>query len=430
MAFSELGLIDPIVKATVELGYQTPTPIQEKVIPVILQAQDVLAAAQTGTGKTASFALPVLQRLSGEKTTKGKRFRALVLAPTRELVTQISQDFIRYGKHLDLTTVVLVGGKKIEPQKQRLLEGADIVVATPGRLLDLAYQKALRFDDLQVLVVDEADKMLDMGFIEDLNKIIQRLPQERQNLLFSATLSDRVRQLAKTAMNKPVEISLGKKRVAAPVIEQWLVTVDKSGKSALLAHLIKEHQWSQALIFIRTQHGAEKLVSQLGKRGIVAECLHGDIAQGERTRILSMFKSGKIDFLVATDIAARGIDVEQLPCVINYDLPREPNNYIHRIGRTGRAGAAGEAVSLVSFDDFKNLCAIESRLGHLIERRDLEAFAAKKVVPISILNYVPKSAQKQKPKAAVKRQAVPDKKAKSKKAPEAKGKVDPWHRHK
>ena len=392
MPFSNLGLSDPISNAVTELGYKTPTPIQEKAIPTILAGKNVIAAAQTGTGKTASFVLPILQILSEQpRTVRAKRIRALILAPTRELAVQVEENIAQYGKHLALTSLAMYGGVDTKQQKQRLIEGIDILVATPGRLLDMYSQRAVHFDELDILVLDEADRMLDMGFIEDINKIIERLPLERQNLLFSATLSKQVRTLAKTAIDNPVEISVSPDSAATPQIDQWLITVDKDKKSALLSHLIKEHQWQQALIFIETKHGAAKLVSQLEKRGIKAEAFHSGRSQAARAQLLADFKSGKLSFLVATGVAARGIDIEELTRVVNYDLPFPPEDYVHRIGRTGRAGASGEAISFVSKDNFKNLCMIESLLGHLITRKEVEGFAPKKEVPISILNYVPKS---------------------------------------
>jgi len=283
------------------------------------------------------------------------------------------------------------GGTEIEPQKQRLIWGIDILVATPGRLLDMVHQRAVYFDQLEAFVLDEADRMLDMGFIDDINKIIERLPEQRQNLLFSATISDDVRALAKRTLHQATEISIAQNSASKPKIAQWLVTVDKTNKSALLSYLIKEQQWQQALIFIETKHGAAKLVSQLEKRGIAAESIHSGRTQAVREQILNDFKAGKINFLVATGIAARGIDIGELARVINYDLPDQVDDYIHRIGRTGRAGKNGEAVSFVAKDNFRNLCAIESRLGHVIERREFEAFPVKKIVPVSILNYVPKN---------------------------------------
>lgn len=400
MSFSTLGLPQPILKAVTDLGYDKPTEIQKKAIPVVLSGKDLIAAAQTGTGKTASFVLPLLAQLSTEEKSaeknvgrklRGKRIRALILVPTRELAVQVEASITQYGQNLSLTSMAMYGGVDAAPQKQRLIWGIDILVATPGRLLDMAHQRALHFDELEMLVLDEADRMLDMGFIDDINKIIERLPQVRQNLLFSATISDDVRALAKRTINNPVEISLVQHVDSAPKIEQWLVTVDKGNKSALLSYLIKTLQWQRALIFIETKHGAAKLVSQLEKRNIKAEAIHSGRTQANREQILKDFKSGKVNFLVATGIAARGLDIGALERVVNYDLPDQVDDYIHRIGRTGRAGATGEAVSFVSKDNFRNLCAIESRLGYIIERKEFDGFDVKKVVPLSILNYVPKN---------------------------------------
>jgi len=391
MSFSNLGLSDPILKAVAELGYETPTPIQEKAIPVILTGKNLIAAAQTGTGKTASFVLPLLEKFSEMPPIRAKRIRALILVPTRELAVQVDANITQYSKHLSLTSLAMYGGVDYKDQKQRLIDGVDILVATPGRLLDMYTQRALHFDELEVLVLDEADRMLDMGFIEDINKILERLPKERQNLLFSATLSDQVRVLAKTAVERPVEISVSPENTTTPKIDQWLITVDKDKKSALLSHMIKENEWKQALIFIQTKHGAAKLVSQLEKRGIAAEAIHGGRSQAVREKLLNDFKSGELGLLVATGIAARGIDIDDLTRVINYDLPDQADDYVHRIGRTGRAGAAGEAISFVSRDDFRHLCAIETRLGHLIVRKEIEGFVPQKEVPVSILNYVPET---------------------------------------
>jgi len=391
MPFSKLGLSDPILKAITEIGYSTPTPIQKKAIPVILQGKDLVAAAQTGTGKTASFVLPILEKLNTEYTRRGKRIRALIITPTRELTEQVEANVAQYAQYLDITSMAMYGGVDSDPQKERLIDGVDILVATPGRLLEMIYQRAVHFDALEVLVLDEADRMLNMGFIDDINKIIDRLPDERQSLLFSATLTDDVRFLAKTVKEDALEIAISPKSTAAPSIDQWLITVDKDTKSALLSHLILDQQWDQALIFIEKKHGAAKLVSQLGKRGIKAEAIHGDRSQAMRAQILNDFKSGDIKFLVATGVAARGIDIGALTRVVNYDLPFKPEEYIHRIGRTGRAGASGEAISFVAMGDFKNLCAIESRLGHIIKRKEIEGFPVRKTVPISILNYVPKN---------------------------------------
>jgi ATP-dependent RNA helicase RhlE len=391
MPFSTLGLSEPLLKALAELNYSEPTAIQKKAIPVVLSGKNLVAAAQTGTGKTASFVLPILEKLNTDRKLRGKRIRALILTPTRELAVQVEQSIRDYGKHLNLSSMAMYGGTDIEPQRQKLIWGVDIVVATPGRLLDMAHQRALHFDELEVLVLDEADRMLDMGFIEDINKIIERLPLERQNLLFSATISDDVRLLSKRTFSNATEISIGNNSASKPKIDQWLITVDKGNKSALLSHLINEEKWEQALIFIETKHGAAKLVSQLEKRGIHAESIHGGRTQAMREQVLNDFKAGKIKFLVATGIASRGLDIGELVRVVNYDLPDQVDDYIHRIGRTGRAGASGEAVSFVAKDNFRNLCAIESRLGHVIKRKEFEGFPVKKAVPVSILNYVPKN---------------------------------------
>jgi ATP-dependent RNA helicase RhlE len=422
MPFSTLGLCNPLLLAINDLGYTAPTPIQKQAIPLILAGKDLIATAQTGTGKTAAFVLPILERLNKERTLRGKRIRVLILTPTRELAVQVAGNVAEYSKHLNLSSLAVYGGVDSEPQKQRLIAGVDILVATPGRLLDLAHQRALHFDELEVLVLDEADRMVDMGFADDIHKIIERLPTERQNLLFSATMSDGVRALADdfsdSKVSKPaVEISVSPKTKTAATINQWLITVDKDTKSALLSHLIKDQQWDQALIFIEKKHGAAKLVDQLAKRGIVAEAIHGDRSQAMREKILGDFKSGKLKYLVATGVAARGIDIGELSRVVNYDLPFKPEEYIHRIGRTGRAGVSGEAISFVAMGDFKNLCAIESRLDHIIERKEIEGFPVRKVVPISILNYMRKSkppASKPRGKTAKKTSDTPSENRKNK----------------
>ena len=396
MPFSNLGLSAPILQAIDALGYTTPTPIQKQAIPTILSGRDLIATAQTGTGKTAAFTLPILERFNKERTLRGKRIRALILTPTRELAVQVATNVAEYSKHLSLSSLAVYGGVDTEAQKVQLIKGIDILVATPGRLLDLAHQRALHFDELELLVLDEADRMVDMGFVDDIHKIIDRLPIDRQNLLFSATMTDGVRAIADSfanqKMSRPaVEITTSPQSTSAPNIKQWLITVDKDTKSALLSHLIKEEKWDQALIFIEKKHAAAKLVDQLAKRDIKAEAIHGDKSQAMREQILADFKSGKLKYLVATGVAARGIDIGSLSRVVNYDLPFKPEEYIHRIGRTGRAGAAGEAISFVAMGDFKNLCAIESRLDHIIDRQEIEGFPVRKVVPISILNYVRKS---------------------------------------
>lgn len=391
MPFSKLGLSDPILKAIADKGYTKPSPIQQKAIPAILAGKDLVAASQTGTGKTASFVLPLLEKLNVPYEYRGKRIRGLIITPTRELCEQIDANIKQYSKYLDIRSMAMYGGIDAEPQKKKLIEGIDILVATPGRLLEMIYDRAVHFDELEVLILDEADRMLNMGFIDEINKVIDRLPDERQSLLFSATLTEDVRFLAKTVKDDALEIAISPESTAATTIDQWLITVDKDTKSALLSHLIIENQWDQALIFIEKKHGAAKLAAQLGKRGIHAEAIHGDRSQAMRAKILNDFKSGELKFLVATGVAARGIDIGQLSRVVNYDLPFKPEEYIHRIGRTGRAGMSGEAISFVSMGDFKNLCAIESRLGHIIQRKEVEEFPVRKVVPVSILNYVPKN---------------------------------------
>ncbi len=398
MPFAKLGLCQSITSALESLNYTKPTTIQQKAIPVILEGQDLIAAAQTGTGKTASFVLPILEKLRLGQTQKKKRIRALILVPTRELAIQVSEKVADYSQNLPLTSLAMYGGVDDKAQKAKLIEGVDILIATPGRLLDMYGQHAVYFEELEILVLDEADRMLDMGFIDDINKIFDRIPEDIQHLLFSATLSHRVRDLAKTVITDPYEISIAASQASKKNIEQWLITVDKDKKSALLSHLINENNWDQTLIFIETKHGAAKLVEQLAKRGITAEAFHSGRSQAIRAKLLEDFKSGAIKYLVATGVAARGIDIENLPRVLNYDLPFPADEYVHRIGRTGRANAAGEAISFVSKDNFKNLCMIESRLGHLIERRVIEGFEPRKEVPISILDYVPKSKrQKQEP---------------------------------
>ncbi|MFA0629788.1 DEAD/DEAH box helicase [Vibrio sp. 10N.222.49.A3] len=395
MPFSKLGLSSPIVKAVAKQGYEKPTSIQEKAIPIVLSGKNLIAAAQTGTGKTASFVLPILEMLSKGETQRKKRIRAVILTPTRELAIQVEQNITKYAKFLNLTSLAMYGGVSYQHQKDRLIEGVDILVATPGRLIDMYGQRAVHFDEVEVLVLDEADRMLDMGFIEDINKIIARLPQNIQNLLFSATLSTPVRALAKSAISEAEEISIAKTDASKANIEQWLVTVDKDRKSALLSHMITDGEWDQALIFIETKHGAAKLVAQLEKRGIQAEAFHSGRSQAIREKILADFKKGRLKYLVATGVAARGIDIDNLSRVVNYDIPFPADDYVHRIGRTGRAEASGEAISFLSKDNFKNLCIIEKRLGHLIERRVVEGFEPRKEVPISVLNFVPKKKREQ-----------------------------------
>lgn len=401
MSFDNLGLSDPILKAIKEKGYTTPSPIQAQAIPAVIKGQDVMAAAQTGTGKTAGFTLPLLELLSkknGIKSTnaKGNQVRALVLTPTRELAAQVAESVSTYGKHLSLSSTVVFGGVKINPQLMKLRGGVDILVATPGRLLDLYQQNAIKFDALEVLILDEADRMLDMGFINDIRKILNVLPKQRQNLMFSATFSDDIRQLAKGIVNNPVEISVTPKNSTAKTVKQWIHPVDKKQKPNLLVELINKHNWEQVLVFSRTKHGANKLVTFLEKNRIKAAAIHGNKSQGARTRALAEFKDGKVRILVATDIAARGLDIEQLPQVVNFDLPNVPEDYVHRIGRTGRAGASGQAVSLVSADEFQQLSDIERLIQRLLTREFVDGFEPDHDVPESRLRPPAKASNRQK----------------------------------
>lgn len=389
MSFAHLGLSDAILEAVTEQGYKTPSPIQEQAIPAVLAGQDVMAAAQTGTGKTAGFTLPILQRLSAGKTASANQVRALILTPTRELAAQVAESVATYGKQLPLTSNVVFGGVKINPQMMKLRRGSDILVATPGRLLDLYNQNAVRFNELEILVLDEADRMLDMGFIHDIKRILKVLPKQRQNLLFSATFSDEIRTLAKGLVNNPVEVSVSPPNTTVEAVEQWLAPVDKNSKSALLIHLAHTHSWQQVLVFSRTKHGANKLTKQLEGAGITAAAIHGNKSQSARTKALADFKNKEIRVLVATDIAARGLDIDQLPQVVNFDLPNVPEDYVHRIGRTGRAGASGQAVSLVSADEFKQLNDIERLTKQLIPRKVVEGFSPVNKLPESRLDSRP-----------------------------------------
>ena len=383
MLFEDLGLAQELARAVAEQGYDKPTPIQEQAIPAVMKGGDIMAAAQTGTGKTAGFTLPLLHRLSQGTAARSNQVRALVLTPTRELAAQVFDNVQSYSKYLPLRHSVVFGGVKINPQMQRLRGGADILVATPGRLLDLYNQRAIRFDKLEVLVLDEADRMLDMGFIHDIKRILKVLPAKRQNLLFSATFSPEIRQLAKGLVNDPVEIDVSPRNTATQTVKQKLHPVDKTRKQALLSHLIHENDWQQALVFSRTKHGANRLVKQLDADNIRAAAIHGNKSQNQRTKALADFKSGKVRVLVATDIAARGIDIDQLPQVVNFDLPNVPEDYVHRIGRTGRAGASGHAVSLVSADEIKQLRDIERLIKKPIAREEVDGFEPNHTLPAS-----------------------------------------------
>ena len=399
MKFEELNLSASLLKAVTEKGYETPTPIQTKAIPAVLEGKDVMAAAQTGTGKTAGFVLPILERLAQGKRAQQNQVRVLILTPTRELAAQIQDNVETYGKYLALRSAVVFGGVKINPQMMKLRKGVDILVATPGRLLDLYGQNAVKFRNLEVLVLDEADRMLDMGFIHDIRKIIAALPRNRQTLMFSATFSDDIRKLAKTLVRNPVEISVTPRNTAVKAIEHWISPVDKKQKSALLAHLINENKWERVLVFSRTKHGANRLTGYLEGHKISAAAIHGNKSQNARTKALAAFKEGRIRVLVATDIAARGIDIDQLPQVVNFDLPNVPEDYIHRIGRTGRAGSTGQAISLVSADEFPQLADIERLLKKLLDRKVIEGFEPVNELPESRLDMRPfKEKRPKKPK--------------------------------
>jgi len=386
MSFSELGLSDKLVRAVAEQGYTTPTPIQAQAIPAILKGGDLLAGAQTGTGKTAGFTLPMLQLLSesaaranggnGGNAPRGPRpnVRALVLTPTRELAAQVEESVRNYGKYLKLRSMVMFGGVGINPQIEALKRGVDIVVATPGRLLDHLSQRTIDLSHIELLVLDEADRMLDMGFIHDIRKILNILPAKRQNLLFSATFSDEIRTLADRLLDNPASIEVARRNTTAETVAQRAFPVDRERKRELLAHLVRQHDWHQVLVFTRTKHGANRLAEQLTKDGLSALAIHGNKSQSARTRALTEFKAGTLRLLVATDIAARGIDIDQLPHVVNFDLPNVPEDYVHRIGRTGRAGAEGEAISLVCVDEHGLLRDIERLIKRQIEQVLLPGF--------------------------------------------------------
>jgi ATP-dependent RNA helicase RhlE len=396
--FSELGLAEPILRAVSEQGYTKPSPVQAEAIPAIIAGRDVMAAAQTGTGKTAGFTLPMLQRLLAGKSSKPNRCRALILTPTRELAAQIGENVTAYSKFLNIKSAVVYGGVSINPQMRALRSGVDVLVACPGRLLDLYQQNAIRFDQVEFLVLDEADRMLDMGFIHDIKKILALLPSKRQSLLFSATFSPDIRQLARGLVHDPVEIDVSPRNSTAHTVEQWIVPADKKSKPAMLAKLLQDNNWQQVLVFMRTKHGADRLVIYLNKQGIAALAIHGNKSQGARTRALAEFKNGDIQVLVATDIAARGLDIEQLPHVVNFELPNVAADYVHRIGRTGRAGASGEAISLVCAEEFKDLEGIEGLIGNTIERRELQGFKPQIALPISKLRKPKKPKKLKQPK--------------------------------
>ncbi|WEJ73028.1 DEAD/DEAH box helicase [Pseudomonas sp. PSE14] len=384
MTFATLGLIDPLLRALDGLGYQNPTAVQAQAIPAVLKGRDLLAAAQTGTGKTAGFALPLLQKLLQEgPQVAANSIRALVLVPTRELAEQVHESFRAYGQHVPLRTAVAYGGVSINPQMMKLRKGVDVLVATPGRLLDLYRQNALKFTQLQALVLDEADRMLDLGFARELDEVFAALPKRRQTLLFSATFSDAIRQMARNLLRDPLTIDVAPRNTAARTVKQHLVTVDKKRKAELFLHLLREQGWRQALVFAKTRKGVDELVGLLQQEGIRADSIHGDKPQPARLRALARFKAGEVDFLIATDVAARGLDIEEMPLVVNFDLPIVPEDYVHRIGRTGRAGATGQAISLVCADEVQQLAAIETLIGQTLQRRDEDGFEPDHRVPVT-----------------------------------------------
>ena len=386
MSFDSLGLNPDILRAVAEQGYLEPTPIQQQAIPAVLQGRDLMASAQTGTGKTAGFTLPLLQHLiQKEPHAKGRRpVRALILTPTRELAAQIGENVRDYSKYLNIRSLVVFGGVSINPQMMKLRSGVDVLVATPGRLLDLEHQNAVSLDKVEVLVLDEADRMLDMGFIHDIRRVLAKLPAKRQNLLFSATFSDDIKALAEKLLHNPLEIEVARRNTASEQVTQHVHFVDKKRKRELLSQMIGEGNWQQVLVFTRTKHGANHLAEQLNKDGIRSAAIHGNKSQGARTRALADFKSGSIRVLVATDIAARGLDIEELPHVVNYELPNVPEDYVHRIGRTGRAAATGEALSLVCVDEHKLL-------------HDIERLLKKEIPRIAVAGYAPDPSIKAEP---------------------------------
>ena len=381
MNFSDFGLIEPLLRAIKSHGYTTPTPIQQGAIPVVQQGKDIMASAQTGTGKTAAFVLPILQKLNVGNAAQSRAVRALIITPTRELAAQICSSVETYGKFLNISSAVVFGGVNINSQIRKLRKGVDVLVATPGRLLDLHQQKAVRLDDVEIFVLDEADRMLDMGFIPDIKRIRALLPKRKQTLMFSATFSNEIRQLAKTMLSNPMEVDVASRNSTVETVKQLLHPVDKKLKSRLLAFLIDSNKWSRVLVFNKTKYGVNKLVRELNKWEIRAAPIHGGKSQMQRTKALADFKRGKVDVLVATDIAARGLDIQNLPHVVNFDLPHVAEDYVHRIGRTGRAGNSGSAVSLVCADEIKQLSNIERLIRISIERVEIEDFEPEHQLP-------------------------------------------------
>lgn len=375
--FADLGLADTLLRAVTDNGYVHPTPIQAQAIPQVMKGGDLLAAAQTGTGKTAGFTLPILHRLleSPRQNRKPGQPRVLIFTPTRELAAQVEESVRTYSRHTSVRSMVMFGGVNINPQINALRKPLDILVATPGRLLDHAQQKTVDLSAVEILVLDEADRMLDMGFIRDIRRILAMLPKQRQNLLFSATFSNEIRTLSRTVLTDPEEISVAQRNVASELVSQSVVLTEQSHKRDLLSHIIRQKGWHQVLVFTRTKHGANRLTERLVKDGLAAAAIHGNKSQAARTRALAGFKDGKIAVLVATDIAARGLDIDQLPFVVNFELPNVPEDYVHRIGRTGRAGTEGAAMSLVAPAEIKQLTAIERVMKRDIERTTIEGWS-------------------------------------------------------
>jgi superfamily II DNA/RNA helicase len=419
MTFASLGLIDPLLRALATLEYKTPTPVQAQAIPAILNGRDLMAAAQTGTGKTAGFALPLMQRLTAAGTVVASNsVQALVLVPTRELAEQVHQSFRAYGQYLPLRTYAIYGGVAINPQMMKLRKGIDVIVATPGRLLDLHRQNAVKFNQLQILVLDEADRMLDLGFARELDAVFAALPKKRQTLLFSATFSDAISKMAARVLHDPLSIEASPRNTTARSVKQWVIPVDKKSKPELFSHLLRTRHWGQVLVFVKTRKGVEQLVQTLLAQCISADSIHGDKPQAARQRALDSFKAGELQILVATDVAARGLDIDDLPLVVNFDLPIVAEDYIHRIGRTGRAGATGEAISLVCADEVDLLAAIETLTRKTLLREEEDGFEPDHRVPLTDAagQVVKKPKKPKKPKvfaAAGKPAAKPDRRRRS-----------------
>ena len=398
MSFETLGLSKELLRAIKEQGYDKPTPIQEQAIPVILAKKDILAGAQTGTGKTAGFTLPMLELLQRAKHAKGHHVKALILTPTRELAAQVGESVALYGKFLPFKSTVIFGGVKINPQITKLKSGVDIIIATPGRLLDHISQKTVDLSHVSFLILDEADRMLDMGFINDIKKILAILPKQRQNLLFSATYSQEIKQLSDRLLNAPTLIEVARANTSSEIVEQLVYHVDCERKRELLTHLINEGKWKQVLVFTRTKHGANRLSGQLEKDGITSAAIHGNKSQNARTKALDDFKQGLVRVLVATDIAARGIDIDHLPHVVNFELPNVSEDYVHRIGRTGRAGNQGQAISLVCVDEHEYLANIEKLIKKDIPKIALKDFKPDPSIKAEVINMGGNRGQRNSPR--------------------------------